>query len=466
MVKDHELLAALLNMNDVHIRPERSNYLTAFLENEENGTLMARIVENAEKLATKWKKEDAIRDIMEQPLRIPNGTVGKPYEAVFDPEMAPYDQLTSFAWKGLDEIGLAYNHNEKKITGVPTQSGDINLILEFKIESEAAEPLRKPVTLIINPDPKSLWKNISTDKNDPYWKEDDVTVFERLHDRHVLVSSKRGRSHANIGSFREDDFGFKAIEGNWNLIVVADGAGSAKLSRKGSALTCTSVIDFFSEAAVIEKMLSFDELFFQYNKDKSEENERKVNQFVYNTLGNAALKTHKNLNAFAKAEGFSLKDLSSTLIFCLFKKYDNEYAILSFSVGDCPMAVLSKDIHQVTMLNWLDVGEYGGGTRFITMPEIFQHEKFASRLGFTHVEDFSYLIMMSDGIYDPKFVVESALPKIEKWHEFLSDLNGQNPEGKKVTLDPKNPQIKEELSGWMDFWSPGNHDDRTLAIVF
>ena len=60
-------------------------------------------------------------------------------------------------------------------------------------------------------------------------------------------------------------------------------------------------------------------------------------------------------------------------------------------------------------MNWIDVGEFGGGTRFITMPEIFKSEKFATRFGFKLVDDFSYLMLMSDGIYDPKFVVENAL---------------------------------------------------------
>jgi hypothetical protein len=117
-------------------------------------------------------------------------------------------------------------------------------------------------------------------------------------------------------------------------------------------------------------------------------------------------------------------------------------------------------------MNWLDVGEFGGGTRFITMPEIFRNEKFASRFGFKLVDDFSYLMLMSDGIYDPKFVVETSLADIKKWKEFLADLDGKNEDGSRVDLTKDNPEIIAQFSRWMDFWSPGNHDDRTLAIVF
>lgn len=311
-----------------------------------------------------------------------------------------------------------------------------------------------------------MWKNLPSDKNDPYWKEDNVTLFAPLGDRHILVSSKRGRSHANVGAFREDDFAFKDLDNGWSIVVVGDGAGSAKISRKGSAIACNGVVDYFQEQSSVESMVAFDELLQQHATNTGEDTQKKLNRFVYNNLGKAAFQVHKKLEAFATEEGVTLKDLSSTLIFTLFKKYDIGYALLSFGVGDCPIAVLNKDVSEVTLMNWIDVGEFGGGTRFITMPEIFQSEKFATRFGFKLLADFSYLIMMSDGIYDPKFVVEANLPNIKKWQEFLADLAGKNEDGVKVELRTDNKDIVEQFSNWMDFWSAGNHDDRTLAIVF
>jgi hypothetical protein len=42
----------------------------------------------------------------------------------------------------------------------------------------------------------------------------------------------------------------------------------------------------------------------------------------------------------------------------------------------------------------------------------------------------------------------------------FDDLQGNNEEG--VNLEFKNDAegAEEKLSQWMDFWSPGNHDDR------
>ncbi len=444
------------------------NLFDKFLQDEQNIAAINAITQNQDWLMTKWKLEDRIAEIMQQPVRILNASVGKSYEAKFDFEKFGWKDITSYEFEGLEEAGLLYDEKTKQITGNPTQSGDIKIAFKFKVEGqpEDASLNKKIITLIINPDPKSLWKNLESDKNDAYWKEDDVTVFAPIGNRHILVSSKRGRAHANVGSFREDDFSFKDLDNGWSIVVVGDGAGSAKISRKGSVIACNGIVEYFMEKSSIESMVDFDELLQQHTTHPGEDTLKKLNHFVYNNLGKAVFQVHNQLEEFATKEGCHLKDLNSTLVFTLFKKYDIGYALLSFGVGDCPMAVLNKDVSEVINLNWIDVGEFGGGTRFITMPEIFKNEKFSTRFNFKLIDDFSYLILMSDGIYDPKFVVESNLPDIKKWQEFLEDLDGKNEDTIQIKLSIDNKDIVEQFSNWMDFWSIGNHDDRTLAIVF
>lgn len=462
------MLTKLLKGDNVNIPDNRMSLVDKFLEDEQNIATLDLIFQNQNIIMAKWKLEERIADIIQQPIRILNATFGKPYETKFDFNKFNWKDITSFKFEGLEEVGLYFDEKTKQIMGVPTQSGDIKISLKFKVEGQPEDAAynEKVITVIINPDPKSLWKNIESDKNDPYWKESDRTLFAPLGDKHILVSSKRGRSHANVGSFREDDFAFKELDNGWNIVVLGDGAGSAKLSRKGSTIACNAVVDYFSEKASIDNMLEFDKLLNQRQTKTGEDTQNKLNHFVYNSLGKAALQVHKKLEEFGAKESIPLKDLNTTLIFTLFKKYDIGYALLSFGVGDCPIAVLDKDIAEVTLMNWIDVGEYGGGTRFITMPEIFKNEKFASRFGFKLIDDFSYLFMMSDGIYDPKFVVEANLPNIKNWKIFLADLDGKNEHGVKVELKPDNDEIVKQFSAWMDFWSAGNHDDRTLAIIF
>ncbi len=415
--------------------------------------------------STTQKRTD---EIIRQPLRMLNATVGKPFETKFDFKSLGWQDIADYQFYGLEDTGLAYDPKTGQLTGTPTRSGDIRFAFRFRLgnEPDGTPFAEKWLTIIINPDPKSLWKNLPSDQADAYWKEDDVTLLAPIGARHLLVSCKRGRAHANVGSFREDDFAYADLPNGWSLLVVGDGAGSAKFSRKGSAIACQGVVDYFLQQGSIKRMEEFDSLLHEYDRHRSEVLHRKLNLLVYNNLGKAVFEVHKKLEAFAGEAGVTLKDLSSTLVFTLFKKHKTGYALLSFGVGDCPMAAINKDFSTVTNLNWIDVGEFGGGTRFITMPEIFTSDKFASRFGFHIVDDFAYLVLMSDGIYDPKFVVEDNLPDINKWKAFFADLQGENEDKASVKLSADNPGIVTELSRWMDFWSIGNHDDRTLAIVF
>ncbi len=463
-----EVVTKLFTSNTISVPDHKKGLFERFLQDEDNRAAINGIIENQNWLMAKWKQSDRIADIIQQPVRILNATMGKPYEAKFDFEKFNWKDIKSFEFNGLDQVGLRFDEKTKQISGVPNKSGDVKFTFRFKLEDQSEEAAfnEKTLMLIVNPDPKTLWKNLESDRQDPYWKEDNVTMFAPFNDRNILVSSKRGRSHANVGSFREDDFAFSDLDNGWSIAIVADGAGSAKFSRKGSALACQTLLDYFKGKPAIEGLAEFDALVHQHKTGHNEATQKKVNHFIYNNLGKGVFHVHKTLEEFAAKSGMGLKDLSTTFVFTLVKKYDIGYALLSFGVGDCPMAVLNKKMSKVILLNWIDVGEFGGGTRFITMPEIFKNEKFATRFGFQLVDDFSYLFLMSDGIYDPKFVVEAGLANIKKWQDFVEDLRGKNEDNAVVDLQIGNTGIEKQLSDWMDFWSPGNHDDRTLAIVF
>jgi len=468
MKKEKDYLLLLLKNNGINITAGRMVFFENFLKEEKNLEALQTIINNQDWIMNKWKLNNKIDEMIQKPIKILNATVGKPFETKFDFEKFGWEGISAYEFIGLEDTGLVYDQKTKQLTGIPVKSGDIKITFRFKIEGQAEDASfnDKMFTIIINPDPKSLWKNLPSDSADPYTKEDNVTQFSKLGSKHIAVSCKRGRSHANVGSFREDDFAFNELSNGWSIVVISDGAGSAKVSRQGSHLACQGIVEFFKSSESKQNLERFDDLVELHNNQRGEETNKRIKTFLYNNLGQAAFQTHKKLEAFADQAGLTLKDLSATLIFTLFKKFESGYVFLSFGVGDCPMAVLNKGLTEVTLLNWIDVGDYGGGTRFITMPEIFKDEKFETRLNFHQAKDFSYLILMSDGIYDAKFVVESSLADIKKWQQFMHDLNGINEDKIKVEISIDNKNLEKQLSDWMDFWSVGNHDDRTLAIVF
>lgn len=462
-------IQALLTKNGISVSSNKSTLFQQFVDDEAHISLFNQIKETQKLLMDKWELKNKIDDIQRQSITIPNGTVGKNYAAKIEIQKWKWYDISYLSFDGLTEIGLAYSPENEWISGIPTESGDLKILMKFRIKGEAddSEPHRKIISLVMNPDPKSLWKNIESNKDAPYWKEDNVAETSPLGDRNIVVASKRGRSHANVGSFRDDDFAYKYFEDTgWSIVTVADGAGSAKLSRQGSKLACQKTVEFF------ENQFSKDLLAEMQHFFDSEETRNligfpdELNLKIIKELYQISRFVHTEIINFATKTENPLKDFHSTLIFCLFKKIPAGYAILTFGVGDCPIILLDKEISETRLLNWLDVGEYGGGTRFITMPEIFSSEKMKTRFKATIVRDFSYLFLMTDGIYDPKFVVEANLEKIDNWKEFLSDLDGNNEEGAKVDLQADNTQIAGQLASWLDFWSSGNHDDRTLAIIF
>ena len=69
-------------------------------------------------------------------------------------------------------------------------------------------------------------------------------------------------------------------------------------------------------------------------------------------------------------------------------------------------------------------------------------------------------VHLGDGISDPKFETDANLNKIEKWNDLWENI------GKEVELADDNSESQYQLLKWLDFWSPGNHDDRTIAILY
>jgi serine/threonine protein phosphatase PrpC len=455
---------------NIDLNNDKQQLWEAFIREESNAADFQKITAIKNMLTDKWRLKNRVDDILNLPVTLPNATVGKPYEAALDMVRLNLDDIVRLEWHGLEALGLSFNRTREIIDGVPTHAGDHKIELAFGISGEAEDSVlhRKTVVLVVNPNPKSLWKNLPSNVDAPFWKPDNFAHFGQLGDKNIVAASKRGRSHANEGSFRDDDFLYRFFEQNgWSVIAAADGAGSAKYARRGSELACKAVIDHFEAQFSGPEFDGFDALLADFNREGGEENQRKLSQFVYKTISQAALAAHNRLVKLSETtEGTALKDFHTTLIFTLFKKYEFGYALLSFGVGDCPIALIGKDGNDVTLLNRLDVGEFGGGTRFITMPEIFKADTFSNRIKFKLTEDFSFLFMMTDGIYDPKFVVEANLEKIECWQTFIKDLQGDNPDHNTVRFERENEKIAGELSSWLDFWSTGNHDDRTLIVVF
>ena len=440
--------------------------------------------DNSEKKgADNYQKEKAKNDVFDAQLRnkhisFPNGKVNQDYLFSFDIEdIIP--EIGDVSFKGLSEIGLEYFNETKEIKGIPNKHGDlkVKMICKRKDWEEGKPSFERDITIIVNPDPKSLWNNIATSEEIEYYKPDCDKKFvkveskksktgilglkEKIEPRKDMVAaSQRGRSHAHEGKPRDDDFALHFDELNeWYIMTVADGAGSAKYSRRGSQIACKTVIDVCTDL-INSNVDSLEKTIKTFNEDKSQENRNEVGKILYNIIGTAAFKSYKNIEKEAQEKEYLLKDYSTTLIVSICKKFSFGWFVGAFWVGDGGIGIYNKETQYLKVLGESDGGEFAGQTRFLTMSEIIQNTEIYRRLRFDVVDDFTALILMTDGITDPKFETDANLLKIEKWDELWNDLS------KEVDFSDDNVASADQLLTWLDFWSPGNHDDRTIAILF
>lgn len=382
---------------------------------------------------------------------------GKFYEFTF--EMTDFPNIHIKNIRNLEETGLTFENN--RISGIPTAHNMYHLDIEFFHTEDKDHTEIKRVQLLVNIDPKDLWKNIPSDRNADFYKEDEASFQGKFSDKKIVVASKRGRSHAHEGKFREDDFAVNKLPADWSMVSVSDGAGSAVMAREGARLSTVSVNHFFSSMEIVNAIENNINIIYTSGNAKKEQ---EAKESVIRLLYEGVLYVHQTLEKTASENNLSVNDLHATLIFALVKKFSFGYIILSFGVGDCPITFINTDFSKIELLNTMDVGEFSGGTRFITMKEIF-NDQIVSRFKITCVEEFAYLVLMTDGIYDPKFLTENKLEDIESWKTFFNDLNGNNDDLAKVDFT-NDTDIAQQLLHWTDFWSRGNHDDRTLAIIY
>ncbi len=358
------------------------------------------------------------------------------------------------------ESGLSFDPSTGLVKGTPVLACDLKVILLYQLEGQSNLNawFETSQTVSVNPDPRSLWKNLPVDPTASYPKNDSDTGSWTYCGKSIIVASKRGRSHAHEGKFRDDDFKVRIInKEDWCIIVVADGAGSAKYSREGSRIACTEAIDFVtanisSTFATIIPLLETKTLL-------ELDNQKAIRDAFYSVLGGAGLKAYNAIKNEATNSNVQAKDYATTFILSAIKKFRSGWLVGSYWVGDGGVGIYSKN-KSVTLLGEPDGGEFAGQTRFLTSSEIWDPTEIYKRVRYSVVEDFTAIVSMTDGISDPMFESEANLNNLQTWDAFWTELND------KVNLREQADGIEKELLKWLDFWSPGNHDDRTLAIVY
>lgn len=426
-----------------------------------------------ERMERKLSIENDIRSLR---LKFPNGTVKNDYCIRFN---LPLDKISKPEIIGAEELGLTFGIDTDGVctlSGKPLKVGDFTLKLRFSTIKDE-EPSELSIPIAFNPNPRDLWKNIPTDTDIQYYKPDSQCEYIKIEAvaggdarKDLVAASQRGRSHAQEGKPRDDHYSlFHCPDSDWYIMAVADGAGSAKYSRKGSEIACNTVMEH-CRARLLDNP-AFENAIAEFVADRDNATKRSaLTGHVIDIVYRGATRAHEAIKRVAMAnEGFRLKDFATTLMFAVCKKFDFGWFIASFWVGDGAICLYNEADKTAKLLGTPDEGEFSGQTRFLTMPEIFHDpEVYQKRLRMSIVPDFTALFLMTDGVSDPMFETDKNLIDYAKWQQFYTLLkNGFPHDGiAGVDLTDDNEASQNQLLDWLNFWSPGNHDDRTIAILY
>jgi hypothetical protein len=391
-------------------------------------------------------------------IRIANAKVGDGYDQPINIESKADVLVQNIV--GLEVIGgLVFDVENQRITGKAKNHGDFTLYLTLLVKNR---PLSWCVThkLVVIPDPKTLWKNLPSNESAPFWKPDSkhsgMTVDEHYS---VAAASQRGRGHAQEGSCRDDDFHLrKTTNTGWHVLSVSDGAGSAEYSREASRIASERCADLLSSK--LEEMENDHAIclaFSAWINDPNETNHHKLQRILFSCLSRPVYDTIREIKEISDRNELHFRQFYTTLLIGAHKEIHGKHCIFGYWRGDGAMAHHIPGEY-LKPLGEPDSGDYGGQTRFLDMQAADQDD-INSRIVFDAYDKFGTLLLMTDGVSDPMFHSDEDLKKQKAWDAFWTEQI-------KDLLSQDATASAERMLSWMDFWSQGNHDDRTLAILY
>ena len=351
-------------------------------------------------------------------------------------------------------VACAADHGAETahFVGTPTVAGEYQIHFLYKDQKEWCSGL---CTFIINADPRSLWQVNEPSADEPYQKAHCAQQIIRNDAFKLIAASRRGRSHEHAGTFRDDDFFIGQVaDSPWSVLIVADGAGSAQFSRQGAkiAVDCSGqlLVDYIQQ-----NQENLDAHLAQWQATSDDDSSKTTAQAAvykdfHDIFYKVAQTSIQRIDNEAHIQNVPTKAFATTLLAAVVKQENHQTFISTFWIGDGAIVVYSPD--KLRLMGRPDSGEFAGQTRFLDKSIV---SNFNERVNIGYFDDIAAVILMTDGISDPRFETDAGLKNQQKWDALWQEL--QNP------LAAEQPE--NALLEWMHFFSAGHHDDRTLALL-
>lgn len=388
-------------------------------------------------------------------FQVDNARVGQAYQSkitVISPHDAGEISYKAESFK-FPDTQFYFDEDTQSIQGQPVEANPIEFSFQFIAEDETRSAQCR---LNVIADPRSLWKVIEPEAGQEFAKTHLDQAMIDTPNYKIVAASRRGRSHEHVGSFRDDDFAIHLIEDSpWSVITVADGAGSAKYSREGSRIAVEIVQNEFQRYLNPYTIDDLNNDLAKWQVGSQDEVTvgiaTKLNQQFHHVYYEIYKSILNQIELQATDLGANTKDFSTTLLVAVVCKLADKTFVSTFSVGDGAIALYSES--NLRLMNDPDGGEYAGQTRFLDRSIA---QDFTNRLKIGCFTDVDAILLMTDGISDPIFETDSGLLNFTKWQKLYAELDPM------MQIESADTALLE----WMHFFTPGHHDDRTMAVLW
>ncbi len=395
-------------------------------------------------------------------FQIPNARAGQPYQGQVRTQGSDAQLVLLNAETVIlpEDIGIAYNAEENRFEGIPTRAGEFEFRFQYqptqlKELQTAQQWLDAACAFIVTADPRSLWQVKEPSPDEPYQKPHQQQQLIKGQSFQIAAASRRGRSHEHAGSFRDDEVYVQQIgTTDWSILLVADGAGSAPFSREGSLLAvqegATILAQYIEQQhAQLDAQLAGWQIGSQDQASTAIANGlyKEFHDLFYKVMQQAIARIDQE----AAHRAVASKAFATTLLVAVVRQTDNSTFVSSFWVGDGAIAVYSPQ--KMRLMGMPDAGEFAGQTRFLDKSIA---QQFSQRVNIGYYDNIHAVILLTDGVSDPRFETDAGLGSQQKWDALWQEWQPSL----------SHPEPDTALLEWMHFFQPGHHDDRSLAVLW
>lgn len=272
----------------------------------------------------------------------------------------------------------------------------------------------------------------------------------------VTAATKRGRMHAHHGTHREDAYAWKFTP-SFAIYCVCDGAGSAQLSRIGSAFAVRSICDLVAGELLAKQ------------KEIQTCSAASLHTNLKSVLHHAIAMTANRICEMADKSKRNANDFRCTVLTALHYRHPSGGFFVFGNVGDGFIALKRRE-KEAERIGVSDSGNFSGEVLcFMPDGQVGEYYKNSlDKLPMFSDEEVETVMLCTDGIEDPFFPVHKNIAAMyhQLEHGFDSELCGVNyPDSARPSsvLNAKEPA--KELLKWLHFEKRGENDDRTILLV-